>query len=163
MGPSGSGKSTLANAIARQSGLPAVHLDQLRHLPNTDWVMRPDAEFAALHDAAIAAPAWVIDGNYARHLPQRLQRATGLILLELSTVVSLGRYFRRSWFERDRPGALAGGADSVKWAMIHHIAVISPANRKRYRQLFDGLDLPKVSLDSPRALADFYRSRGLQR
>ena len=42
MGPSNSGKSTLAEAIARARGLPAIHLDQLYHLPDTDWQPRPE-------------------------------------------------------------------------------------------------------------------------
>ncbi len=54
LGPSGSGKSTLAHAIARNCKLKLVHLDQLHHLPNSNWQMRPEAEFLELHDAAIA-------------------------------------------------------------------------------------------------------------
>jgi adenylate kinase family enzyme len=109
MGPSNSGKSTLAEAIAKARGLQVVHLDQLHHLPHTDWVPRPPAEFAALHDAAIAGDRWVMDGNYSRLLPQRLQRATGVILLDVPTTTSLYRYVRRCWFERDRRGGLEGG------------------------------------------------------
>lgn len=59
MGPSNSGKSTLAEAIGRAKGLEVVHLDQLHHIPHTDWVPRPPDEFAALHDAAIARVGWV--------------------------------------------------------------------------------------------------------
>jgi energy-coupling factor transporter ATP-binding protein EcfA2 len=72
MGPSNSGKSTLAEAIARAQGLETIHLDQLHHLPHTDWVPRTANEFAALHDAAILGARWVIEGNYSRLLPQRL-------------------------------------------------------------------------------------------
>ena len=39
-----------------------------------------------------------MDGNYSSCLPQRLARATGLILLDLSTPLSLWRYARRTWF-----------------------------------------------------------------
>ena len=53
MGPSNSGKSTLAGAIGRAKGLEVVHLDRLRHVPDTDWVPRPPDAFAALHDRAI--------------------------------------------------------------------------------------------------------------
>ena len=45
LGPSNSGKSTLAQVIARTIASEAVHLDQLRHLPGTNWVERPDEEF----------------------------------------------------------------------------------------------------------------------
>jgi adenylate kinase family enzyme len=163
MGPSNSGKSTLADAIARSRGLQPIHLDQLHHQPNTDWQPRPDIEFIASHDKAIATQQWVMDGNYTRCLPQRLARATGVILLDVPTATSLLRYLRRSWFERNRRGGLEGNRDSVKWAMIHHIAVATRKNRKGYKQSFDRIDLPKIELATPQALGHFYRSEGLVR
>jgi adenylate kinase family enzyme len=98
---------------------------------------------------------WVVEGNYSRLLPQRVARATGFVLLDVSTLVSVYRYLRRSWFERHRPGALAGGRDSVRWDMIRHIAVATRANRSHYRDMFDGIALPRVRISSTRALADF--------
>ena len=163
MGPSNSGKSTLAEAISEARRLVPIHLDQLYHLPHTDWVPRPTDEFEALHDAAIREPRWVIDGNYSRLLPIRLQRATGFVLLDVPTPVSLYRYIRRCWFEHDRRGALQGGHDSVKWDVIHHITVATRANRKRYGLMFGDIRLPKVRLGSTRALAEFYRVNGLSR
>jgi adenylate kinase family enzyme len=163
IGPSNSGKSTLAQAIARSRGLPAIHLDQLHHYANTDWKPRPVQEFVALHDAAILESRWVIEGNYSRCLPQRLERATGVVLLDVPTATSLFRYLRRSWFERHRHGALAGGRDSVKWLMIHHIAITTRRNRRGYTTMFDALSLPKLRLSTPRALAAFYRNERLER
>ena len=152
-----------AEAIARARGLEAVHLDQLHHLPGTDWVPRPQAEFDRLHAAAIAGERWVMDGNYSRLTPSRLARATGVIRLELPTTVSLYRYVRRSWFERGRAGGLAGGRDSVKWLMIHHIAVTTRRNRQRDSLAFDAVRLPKIRLETPASLAEFYRANGLDR
>jgi adenylate kinase family enzyme len=163
MGPSNSGKSTLALAIARARGMTPVHLDQLFHLPNTDWVPRPREAFIALHDEAIQGANWVMDGNYSIGLKQRLARATGLILLDTSTATSLYRYARRSWFERGRLGALAGGQDSVKWSMIRHITGPSRENRRRYKEMLGQIDLPRIYLFGPRALAGFYRAEGLTR
>jgi len=163
MGPSNSGKSTLATAIARTRGVDAIHLDQLYHLPHTDWVPQAPEKFEALHDAAIDGARWVIEGNYSRLLSRRLERATGFILLDISTPVSLYRYVRRCWFERNRHGALEGGRDSVKWQMIRHIAVTTRANRSRFRHMFGDIPLPKVRLDSASALAEFYRLNGLSR
>jgi adenylate kinase family enzyme len=163
LGPSNSGKSTLANAIARKLDFQAVHLDQLYHRPNTDWEPRPRDEFVALHDAAIAGERWVMDGNYSACLPQRLRRATGLILLDISTPASLFRYFRRTLFETVRHGAPEGGRDSVKWDMIHHIALVTPRNRKRYDAMFDELDLPKLRLSSVQAIKQRFGAWGLTR
>lgn len=161
LGPSNSGKSTLAEAIARKRDLAAVHLDQLYHLPNTDWKPRPQEEFVALHDVAISGDRWVVDGNYTITMPQRFLRATGLILLDISTPVSLLRYVRRSLFESDRVGGLEGGRDSIKWAMIHHIAVVTPRLRLRWAATFEAVDLPKVKLPSMRAIEQCYRDWGL--
>ncbi|MGC1301626.1 MAG: hypothetical protein WA840_04555 [Caulobacteraceae bacterium] len=163
LGPSNSGKSTLAAAIGAVCGLEVIHLDVLHHLPNTDWVPRPKAEFVALHDEAILGERWVMDGNYSRLFPQRFARATGVILLDVQTSISLLRYFRRTLFEKDRVGALDGRKDSVKWLMIRHIAIVTPKNRQRYAELFNGIDLPKISLPSARAIERFYRDENLRR
>ena len=163
MGPSNSGKSTLANAIGHARGLLPIHLDQLHHYPHTQWQPRPDEEFRALHNAAILGPSWVMDGNYSRCLPQRLARATGVILLDASTGTSLYRYLRRTWFGPVRHGTLEGSRDNVTWEMIHHILVVTRASRQRYEALFRRLHLPKVRLATAPELADFYRSEGLVR
>ena len=164
LGPSNSGKSTLAAAIGAARNLGVIHLDLLYHYPNSDWEPRPKDEFIGLHDLAITGDRWVIDGNYSRGFPQRLARATGLILLDVSTATSLLRYARRTLFERHgRAGGLEGGKDSVKWSMIHHIAVVTPPNRRRYAELFRQTDLPKIALLSARDIDRFYNAEALQR
>jgi adenylate kinase family enzyme len=72
MGPSNSGKSTFADAISRKTALPAVHLDQLHHLPGTNWIPRDHAEFLRLHADAISQERWVMDGNYTKCIEERL-------------------------------------------------------------------------------------------
>jgi hypothetical protein len=163
MGPSNSGKSTLADAIGRKNRMQIIHLDLLHHLPGTNWEPRPFLEFRELHDEAIKATRWVIDGNYSQLLPQRLARATGFILLDVSTCLSLFRYIRRSLFPKDRIGTLEGGKDSVKWAMLRHIAIATPKNRARYSALERTIELPKVNLMSARQIDACYSAWGLER
>ncbi len=156
MGPSNSGKSTLANAIARKTGARAIHLDVLYHLPGTDWVPRPYEEFRRLHDDAIMTPRWVIDGNYSKLLPQRLERATGFVLLDVPAPLSLYRYIWRSLSSQERSGALEGGMDSVKWNMVRHIAITTLNNRKHYAEQQKTIDLPKVYLRTARQIKSCY-------
>ena len=163
LGPSNSGKSTLAAAIAHARDLEAIHLDQLYHRPNTDWEPRPEAEFLALHDQAVGRDRWVMDGNYSKCMPQRLERATGLILLDVSTPTSLLRYTRRTLLERNRSGGLDGGRDSLKWDMIHHIVITTRRNRRRYAAMFRQINIPKLRLASVGEIAAFYQSEGLVR
>ncbi|WP_430391792.1 AAA family ATPase [Dyella sp. 20L07] len=157
LGPSNSGKSTLAEAIARKRNLKAIHLDQLYHLPNTDWEPRPTEEFLALHDKMIAGDRWIMEGNYSSCLPQRLVRATGVIVLDISTMTSLFRYMRRTLFERHRVGALEGRKDSLKWDMIRYIVVTTPGNRYRQIELYRQIGLPKIRLRSVREINEQHR------
>jgi len=162
-GPSNSGKSSLAAAIGSKIGAPAIHLDQFRHLPNTDWQQRPDDEFEALHDAAITGDAWVMDGNYSKLMSQRLARATGIILLGDNRWLNLFRYARRTLFEQQRVGALDGQRDSIKWEMVRWIVVVSPTNLARYRKELPATGLSFVETRSMRELNSLYGRWGLVR
>jgi adenylate kinase family enzyme len=81
MGPSGSGKSTLARTLGAQLGLPVTHLDRLFWQPG--WVQPDERAFRAKIVEAVAGEAWVIEGNYSRHLDLRLWHADTLIWLDL--------------------------------------------------------------------------------
>jgi Adenylate kinase and related kinases len=164
LGPSNAGKSTLAVALSKKLGFPAIHLDQLKHLPNTDWQQRPDAEFSALHDAAILGEQWVMDGNYSRLMPQRFARATGAILLSSNHWLRLGRYFKRTLINRsDRAGHLEGAQDSIKWEMIHWVAVRTQDSSLKYAQAIRQSGLPAVECNTAAALNQLYRTWDLPR
>ena len=62
IGCPGSGKSTLAARLAAQTGIPAVHLDQLFWKEN--WVQRTAAEFDELLAEALKQSRWIMDGNF---------------------------------------------------------------------------------------------------
>ncbi|KRA45785.1 AAA family ATPase [Devosia sp. Root635] len=156
-GPSNSGKSTLAEALSRKLAIPAVHLDQLHHTPDTDWVPRPQHEFHALQRDAIAGDAWIMDGNYSGLVDERLARATGAIVLDGNHWMRLGRYVNRTLFQPNRPGALQGQQDSLKWSMIHWVAVASRHNGARYRAMVEGTVLPRVFCGSMAEVKALYR------
>jgi adenylate kinase family enzyme len=163
-GPSNSGKSTLAVAMAAKLGCETFHVDLFRHLPDTDWVQRSDAEFAALHDAAIQNERWVMDGNYSTLMPQRIARATGIILISDNRWANLFRYVRRTLFQkRSRPGSLAGDKDSLKWEMVHWIMGPSPRSLARYRAELPATGLPFVECSSMSELKQLYADWGLTR
>lgn len=159
-GPTTSGKSTLAHAIGRKLGIPAIHLDQLSHLPGTDWVQRDKAEFHALHDTAILADDWVMDGNYTIIMPQRFARATGVIVIDDHFLARYYRYFRRTLFEKYRLGALGGDKDSVKWDMIAWIWQTRDASKYRTMALESGL--PTVVCHSLAEVRALYAAWGLE-
>lgn len=163
VGPSGSGKSTLAAAIGRSRRLPVVHLDQHWHLPGTHWVERGADEFAVLHAAAIDGERWVIEGNYSGWLPERLERATGLLALEATTVATVTRYLRRTLSRTERVGGLEGTRDRVTLAMLRFLLGQSRRSRGRYRRLHEESAIPSVLLPDRAALDEFLRSNRLSR
>lgn len=162
LGPTNAGKSTLTVALAHRLGIRAVHLDQLRHLPGTDWKQRPDAEFKALHDAAVATDAWIIDGSYSRLMPPRLARSTGLIVLDETLVVRTWRYLRRSLLPQARLGGLAGNRDSIKWEMLAWLWATRHKSHEA-RQFARGSGRPHVLIHNTRELASLYEAWALDR
>jgi adenylate kinase family enzyme len=162
-GPSNSGKSTLARAIGGKLGLPVTHLDLLYHLPNTNWEPRPKDEFVALHDAAIADIRWVIEGNYFATIPQRLARATGIVLLGSEPWRAAARNVRRTLFEtRDRAGQLEGGIDKLSWRFLRFIVFEQPKKRDRDRAILKASGVPMVELASMRDLQVLCEAWGLR-
>jgi adenylate kinase family enzyme len=161
-GPSCGGKSTFAVALGTKLGLPVVHLDQLRFKPGTDWQQRPNEEFIALHNDAIAGDDWIIEGNYRGLVPSRLERATGIVeLLTGSVPARLWRYARRTLFEPDRPGNLEGNRDSIKWNMVSWITWREPARRPAHQAVLRESGLPMIEVNSLRELGALNTAWGL--
>lgn len=105
----------------------------------------------------------MIEGNYSALLARRLERVTGVILLDASAAATISRYIRRTLGGRVRVGGLEGTRDRLSWEMIHFTLGPGQYGRRRNRALFDRLDLPKIRLPSRRALLTFYREEGLTR
>ncbi|TXI11992.1 MAG: AAA family ATPase [Rhizobium sp.] len=159
LGPSNAGKSTLAVALSRKLSIPAVHLDQLHHLPHTDWQPRPEEEFAALHDAAILGEQWIMEGNYSRLIPARLGRATGAILITSNHWLRFARYLKRTLVNReDRAGHLEGAQDSIKWEMVQWILVKTRNSGAKYAKMLQDTRLPLVECHTSEALDKLYRA-----
>ncbi|GBQ92386.1 P-loop NTPase family protein [Asaia krungthepensis] len=156
MGPSNSGKSTLSLALAGRLGLPVIHLDLLRFEAGGFETMRPLEAFHDDHQRIIEQESWIIEGNYSSCLSERLERATGAILLDCSTIRSLYRYVRRCRHAGQRAGGFPGaGTEPIRLSMIRHIIGPTRRNRRRYRDVFDRIALPCVILETPHATRAF--------
>ena len=102
LGNSGAGKSTLAAALGDVSGLPVVHLDRIFWKPG--WIEAPEAEVRAAMTAAAENDAWIIDGNFKKTLPQRLEKAD-LVIYIITRFSACGECF----------GVCRGGRDVRIW------------------------------------------------
>lgn len=111
LGAGGAGKTTFARALADVLALPLVHLD--RHYWKPGWVASSNAEWTQEVARLIRADEWVLDGNFASSLPQRLARAEAVVLLDPPTLQCLWGAIRRALIAdgADRPDLPAGCAE----------------------------------------------------
>ena len=120
IGCGGSGKSTLARQLGQKLGLPVVHLDKLFWTPG--WVSISKDEFDRVHEAALAEEKWIMDGNFDRTIPVRLQRCDTVIYLDFNRFACLMGVLKRvlTTYGKVRPDMGEGcperiDLDFLKW------------------------------------------------
>ena len=98
IGCSGAGKSTFARRLQGLTGLPLYYLDRLWHKPDRTNVTREafDRSLAQW----LARPAWILDGNYSRTLPQRLEACDTVFFLDFPLEVCLAGVENRRGVQR---------------------------------------------------------------
>jgi adenylate kinase family enzyme len=166
VGTSCSGKTTFARALAERIIAPRIELDALHWGPN--WVEKPDDEFRALVEAAIAADRWVVDGNYHVVRDTVWSAATHVVWLDYSFPVVFSRALRRT-IRRSVTGEelFAGNRETLRGAFLRRDSIllwVLDTYRKRrrvYGQLSRGSGYPNlrwVVFRRPAAAEAFLRS-----
>ena len=87
IGCPGSGKSTFSRTLHQKTGLPLFHLDMLYW--NEDKTRVERSVFLARLSAVLEQDAWIIDGNYASTMEQRMAACDTVILLDYPSEVCL--------------------------------------------------------------------------
>jgi adenylate kinase family enzyme len=87
VGCGGSGKSYVARQLGRLLDLPVVHMDTVYF--DDQWNPLPMERFEAAQRELVAAPRWVIDGNYNSTVQVRLEAADTVVFMDLPTRVCL--------------------------------------------------------------------------
>ena len=101
IGNSGGGKSVLARRIAARFDLPYIELDRM--LWRQGWRLAAERSYRTAHARAVASERWVIDGlGRQDSLPERLARATDIVLIDLPLWVHF-------WLAAERQIAWAAG------------------------------------------------------
>ena len=95
IGVSGSGKTTLTRQIARKLDLPHIELDTLYWEAN--WQGASRLVFRGRILPAVAANAWVVDGNYSQSRDIVWSRATHLVWLDYSLSLVMWRVLWRTF------------------------------------------------------------------
>jgi adenylate kinase family enzyme len=85
----------------------------------------------------VAAPRWLIEGNYASSLPIRLVRADTMIFLDLPALTCLAGILQRRLRYRGGRHTQDGVYDRITWSFVRCIWRYRKTMRSRVRSLSD--------------------------
>ena len=104
-----------------------------------------------------ALEAAIIEGNYSALMGSRIEKATGVILLDSSAILRFFRYLKRTLINRSgRAGHLEGAKDSVKWEMVDWILIKTRNSADRYARLIRATGKPFVQCRTAGQLTELY-------
>jgi adenylate kinase family enzyme len=135
IGCGGSGKTTLARQLGESLGVPVTHLDVVYY--DDDWNTLASDKFTAIQEELVAAPRWVIDGNFASTLPIRLRRADTVVFLDLPAITCLWGIAQRRIRHGGGQNDATGVYDRIHWGFIKYVWNYRTSMGPRVRALID--------------------------
>ena len=158
IGNSGAGKTTLANELSERLHLPVVHLDKLYWRDN--WQHVSADEFDGLLLDELQRDAWIIDGNFSRTIPQRLQYCDTVLYLDYSRIVCLCGAVKRVMknYGKTRPDMGDNCPEHIDLPFLRYIWGFNKKNRRSYYKMLDEMKgVNVIILHSRRECADFLK------
>ena len=140
IGASGSGKSFLAARLAADLALPLLASDGIFWTP--EWSPAPIDSIRAWLTAALAAPAWVMDGNFDEDREMLWHAADLIVWLDLSLPLTVSRVVRRNmrwWASRSPVWGLKRMTLVKAWGGVRHAARSHRRKRHFYPSYLDDL------------------------
>lgn len=161
IGCSGCGKTTLAGQLAEKLHLPLVHLDVLNW--RDGWTPVSKEAFNALLSAEVVKPEWIMDGNYNRTIPLRLQYCDTVIYMDFPRVTCIYGVLKRvlKGYGKSRPDMGGNCPERFDFGFLKFVWNFNKKNRKRYHEMLKEQENAQVIiLKNHRQAAEFLR--GLQ-
>jgi adenylate kinase family enzyme len=154
VGCGGSGKSYVARELGRLLNAPVIHLDAVYY--DGRWNPLPMEEFEARQREFVAAPRWVIDGNYNSTLHVRLAAADTVIFLDLPTRTCLWGIIARR-LRHGRGQKQNGVYNRINLDFLFYVVRYRRAMRPRVRAKLGRCDAQVIELTARRQVRRFLR------
>ena len=156
IGCGGAGKSTLARQLGALTGIPVIHLDKLFWKPG--WVERTAEEFDPMVQEEMDKDTWIMDGNFNRTMPQRVQRCDTVIYMDFSRMACLLGVLKRvlTTYGTVRPDMGEGcperiDLDFLKWVWNYN----QNKRESNYRLLNEATHAETIVLKNRRSVRRF--------
>ena len=142
IGNAGAGKTTFARKLVEKCRLPLVHLDKLYWRGNWDHLSRE--EFDRLLQVELEKPQWIIDGNFNRTIPHRLQYCDTVIYFDFPTITCLWGITKRILTNLGKARTDMGGNcverfDSQKPTLYRNVLHFNKQHRTQYYEMLSKL------------------------
>ena len=159
IGCGGAGKSTLARQLGEKLSVPVVHLDKLYWKPG--WVQESREEFDRKLTQELEKSKWIIDGNFNRTMPQRLQKCDTILYLDFSRWACLRGVIRRilTIYGSVRPDMGEGCPERFDLEFLRWVWNYNKNNRERnYQLLSEATHAQMIVLKNRRAVKVFLKN-----
>ena len=136
IGCGGSGKTTLARQLGEKTGLPVIHLDQIFWSPG-NWQHLDREVFDDLLRQELEKTQWIMDGNFDRTLPMRLEKCDTVIYLDYNRFVCIFGWLERviqNW-GKTRPDMGPNCSEWLDPEFAKWLWTFNQKNRKKYHDL----------------------------
>ena len=163
IGCGGAGKSTLARQLGEKTGLPVVHLDKLFWHPG--WVESTKDEIDGKILEELGKPWWIMDGNYNRTLPLRLEKCDTVIYLDFSRFACLLGVVKRilTTYGTVRPDMAEGCPERFDLDFLKWVWNFNKTKREKYYRLLNETEgIERIVLKNRRAVKRFLQSLKVQ-
>lgn len=138
IGNAGSGKTTFAKKLSEKLNLPLVHLDKIFWCGK--WHHISKDEFDKKLQEELIKAEWIMDGNFNRTIPHRLEYCDTVFYFDLPIITCLWgstmRVLKNYGKTRDDMGGYCPEYfDKHKWELYLSILKFNKQNREKYYKL----------------------------
>jgi adenylate kinase family enzyme len=137
IGCGGAGKSTLARQLGEKLNIPVIHLDSIFWLPG--WVEMDRETFDARLREEMAKERWIMDGNFNRTMPERIERCDTIIYLDFSRWACLVGVLKRiiTTYGTVRPDMGAGCPERIDLEFLKWVWNFNKNKRQSYYKMLN--------------------------